>query len=271
MTDIQNGATGQRDRSPAFPNITLEAALKRLGEFEAHFKRSPARPDRIGEAWGIKGRAYVDRTAAALKYFGLLEYQGSGTARQVVVSEEGRKFLRAQQEDTKREVIRSAALRPKQIAHFWERWGTDRPADAACLDELILQNGFSDSGARDFLSVYDATISFARLSESDKNEPEQSDVQRVDTHPDRSITQTHHHPVREAVSLPPDPAIATPPPQLGKPRIVMNGDRLDIHASVDLKGLRKLQTMLAKYTEILEMMGSEESEKPEGEDDESTN
>lgn len=168
MTDTQNGTTGQRDRSPAFPNLTLKAALKRLEEFEAHFKRSPARPDRIGDAWGIKGKAYVDRTAAALKYFGLLEYQGSGTARQVVVSEEGRKFLRAQQEETKREVIRAAALRPKQIAHFWSLWGEDRPADAACIDELTLKNGFSDSGARDFLGVYDATISFAGLSDSDK-------------------------------------------------------------------------------------------------------
>jgi len=168
MTDIQNGATGQRDRSPAFPSIPLEAALKRLAEFEAHFKRSPARPDRIGDAWGIKGKAYVDRTAAALRYFGLLEYQGSGTTRQVAVSEEGRRFLRAQQEETKREVVRTAALRPKQIAHFWELWGSDRPADAACIDELTLKNGFSDSGARDFLGVYDQTISFAGLSDSDK-------------------------------------------------------------------------------------------------------
>ena len=34
----------------------------------------------------------------------------------------------------------------------------------------------------------------------------------------------------------------------------MNGDRLDIQASVDLEGLKILQTMLAKYQGILEMM-----------------
>jgi hypothetical protein len=169
MTDTQtNGATGQRDRSPAFPLMPLEAALKRLAEFDNHFKRSPARPDRIGEAWGIKGKAYIDRSVAALKYFGLLDYQGSGSARQVVVSEEGRRYLRAQQEETKQQVVRAAALRPKQIAHFWDRWGSDRPADAACIDELTLENGFSDKGAKDFLWVYDATISFAGLADSDK-------------------------------------------------------------------------------------------------------
>jgi hypothetical protein len=37
-------------------------------------------------------------------------------------------------------------------------------------------------------------------------------------------------------------------------RVVMNGDRLDIQASVDLAGLKKLQEMLTKYQGILEMM-----------------
>lgn len=166
MTEI-NESSGQRDRSPAYPNVTLGAAIERLIEFDAYFKRSAARPEKVGEAWGIKGKAYVDRTAAALRYFGLLEYQNTGPARQVVVSEEGRKFLRAQQEETKRDVIKTAALRPKQIAKFWELWGRDRPADAACIDELVFKNGFSDNGARDFLKVYDETIIFAQLSNSD--------------------------------------------------------------------------------------------------------
>jgi hypothetical protein len=171
MTDASETA-GQRDRSPAYPNISLQSALERLGEFDAHFKRSPARAEKIGDAWGIKGKAYVDRTTAALRYFGLLEYQGTGKDRRIVLSEEGRKYLRAQQEETKREVIKGAALRPKQIAKFWGMWGRDRPADAACLDDLAFKYGFSQKGARDFLRIYDETITFAGLSESDKSSPE---------------------------------------------------------------------------------------------------
>ena len=167
MTETDE-TTGQRDRSPAYPLIPLGDALERLVQFEAHFKRSAARPGKIGDAWGIKAKAYGDRIAAALRYFGFLEYQGNGKDRQIVVSDEGRKYLRAQQEETKREVIRAAALRPKAIAKFWNEWGADRPADAACLDELVLKNGFSEAGAREFLKVYDATISYAKLSESDK-------------------------------------------------------------------------------------------------------
>ena len=161
-------SAGQRDRSPSYPLIPLEAALDRLADFEAHFKRSPARPDKVQGAWGIKAKARVDRIAAALRYFGLLDYQGAGKNRQIVISEEGRKYLRAQQDEIKREVVKAAALRPKEIARYWDEWGEDRPADAACLDDLVLERKFSERGARQFLKVYDATITFAGLSSSDK-------------------------------------------------------------------------------------------------------
>lgn len=161
-------STGQTDRSPAYPLIPLKAAIERLTAFEAHFKRSAARPEKVGEAWGIKAKAYADRTLAALRYFGLIVYQGVGKERRAVISDEGRKYLRAQQEETRREVLRAAALRPKQIARFWSEWGKDRPTDGACLDDLVLGHGFSDAGASKFLKVYDATISFAGLSDSDK-------------------------------------------------------------------------------------------------------
>ena len=150
----------QRDRSPGYPVLSLREALERLTEFEAHFKRQGARPERAGDAWGIKAKAYTDRIIAALKYFGLLDYQGHGEARSVIVSDDGRRYLRAQSEDTRQEVIAAAALRPKQIARYWKAWGANRPPEAACLDDLILVNGFSETGARGFLKVYDATISF---------------------------------------------------------------------------------------------------------------
>src|SRR5438067_13339240 len=85
-----NDISRQRDRSPAYPSIPLGVALDRLSEFEAHFKRSSARPEKVGEAWGIKAKAYADRIAAALRYFGLLEYTGAGKDRYVAVSGEGR-------------------------------------------------------------------------------------------------------------------------------------------------------------------------------------
>lgn len=184
MTDATENAR-QRDRSPAYPIIPLETALERLVTFDSHFKRVAARPGKVGEAWGIKAKAHASRTLAALRYFGLIDYHGSGKDRSVVVSDEGRKYLRAQQEITKREVITAAALRPQQIAKFWDHWGTDQPADPVCLDELVFNNRFSEGGARGFLKVYKDTIAFALLSGSDKiHHTDDGDEDKADDSPD---------------------------------------------------------------------------------------
>jgi hypothetical protein len=212
MTE-SNDAAGQRDRSPAFPVIALEPALVKLAEFENHYKRTPARPEKVGEAWNIKTKSYADRIAAALRYFGLLEYQGSGKDRGVVLSESGRKFLRAQQDELKREIVKAAALRPKQIAKHWTDWGADRPADAACLDALM-EEGFSDGGARDFLKVYDATITYAKLSDSDKIDPEQSNGDEDEGEAERA-------------TLDPVKTPADPPPHIPQGKVkVMDGERI---------------------------------------------
>jgi hypothetical protein len=206
MTEVIDN-TAQRDRSPAYPIVPLEVALTRLVEFETHFKRTAARREKVGEAWGIKAKAYADRTLAALGYFGLLEYKGTGENRYIAISEEGRKYLRAQQEQTKQEVVKAAALQPKQIAKFWADWGDDRPSDPACIDELTMKNDFSVVGARGFLNVYDDTISFAKLSDSDKIAPN-SREEELDKGPDEG--------------LPLSPPI---PPAQGKVRI-MDGERV---------------------------------------------
>ena len=171
MSENIDKTAGRRDRSPAFPSLPLEVALERLVSFETHFRRSAARPATISSAWGLS-TPYVDRIVAALRYFGLLDYRGTGTERQITISEWGRDFLRAQQDEVRQRLIQEAALRPKQIDFFWDEWGDDRPADDVCLDTLMFDHKFSKVGAKDFLNVYDNTISFAGLSKSAKNTPE---------------------------------------------------------------------------------------------------
>lgn len=158
-------STGKRDRSPAFPQVPLGDAVDRLVAFEKHFGRHPVPLDKAGAAWGLKQCGDI---LAALRYFGFLEYTGASAARQVAITDEGRNLLRTQQGSTKREILQRAALRPKEIARFWPIWGSDRPPDDICLDELILRNGFSSRGAPLFLASYDATIAFAGLTTPDK-------------------------------------------------------------------------------------------------------
>lgn len=158
-----------KERSPSFPMISLRPALERLVQFENKFSRHPAPYEKAGLAWGMEeGSSQANRILAALKSFGLIQYEGSGKDRSVAISADGRTYLRAQQDEIKKGIIRTAALKPKAIARFWPSWGIDRPPNEVCLDDLVLKHGFTEASAPQFLRVYDETISFAGLSSSDK-------------------------------------------------------------------------------------------------------
>lgn len=174
-TDDLSGKT-PRDRSPSFPFISLKAAIARLVEFDAKFGRQEPTADRVYLAWDMKGNtSQAQQTVAALKSFGLLEYKGLGPKRPVAISDAGRKFLRAQQESVKKEVLKQIALNPKWIAHFWGKWSADKVPDEIRLDTLVLEHKFNENTAPTFLKVYDETIAFAGLSNSDKIEASEAE------------------------------------------------------------------------------------------------
>lgn len=158
-----------RDRSPSFPFIPLQTAVERLVAFDKAFGRHPVPIEKAGSAWGMKEKSsQADQTLAALRSFGLIGYQKVNGRRVASLTEEARTFVRAQQDSVKKQVLKQSALRPKIIRKFWATWGPDRPTDTIALDQLVLDNSFSDAGARNFLKVYDSTIRFAELTSSDK-------------------------------------------------------------------------------------------------------
>jgi hypothetical protein len=157
-----------KDRSPSFPFIPLETALQRLAAFEQTFGRHPAPASKVGMAWAMKDNSsQAQQVLAALKAFGLVKYDGSAAARTASLTDDARSYLRAQQDGIRAEIARRLALEPKLISQFWNIWGERRPPDAVCLDDLVLKHGFTDSAARTFLRVYDGTIAFAGLTDSD--------------------------------------------------------------------------------------------------------
>jgi hypothetical protein len=164
----------QRDRSPAYPFISLKTAMERVAAFEAKFGRHGSPYNMAGLAWGYKGDgSQAQQTTSALKYYGLVEYTGPTNSRMVMLTEDARNYLRAQQVTTKAEIARTCALRPKAMQTYWGRWGADRPIDEICLDQLILKDSFTESAAKTFLRVYDETIAFAGLQNGVKMDEEE--------------------------------------------------------------------------------------------------
>ncbi len=157
-----------KDRSPSFPFISLPAAIERLVAYETKFGRHPTPANRAGLAWDMKeASSQAAQTLAALKSYGMVDYQGAGPSRQTNLTEDGRNYLRAQQESIKKDLIRRFALTPKAISTYWHEWGARRPIDAVCLDQLVLKAKFTQSAAETFLRVYDATVAYAKLTDSD--------------------------------------------------------------------------------------------------------
>ena len=169
----------QRDRSPAYPFISLRAAVERVTAFDAKFGRHAAPLAMAGLAWGYKGDgSQAAQTLSPLRYFGLLEYQGATDKRVAALTEDARNLLRAQQASTKAEILRVCALRPKAMQRYWAMWNADRPPDEVCLDQLVIKDCFTEAAAKTFLRVYDDTIEYAGLTKSDNIDA--SDVSQSD-------------------------------------------------------------------------------------------
>lgn len=159
----------QRDRSPSFPFISLRATIDRLVAFDKYFGRHPASAMKAGLAWNMRERSsQAYQTLAALKAFCLIDYEGSGDDRVATLTGDARTFLRTQQDEIKIHVLKRLATKPKQIGKFWGVWGADRPPDPICLDDLVIKHKYTEDGAATFLKVYDDTIAYAGLSNSDK-------------------------------------------------------------------------------------------------------
>jgi hypothetical protein len=210
---------GTKDRSPSFPFIPLKTAIERLEAFDKKFGRHPTPASKAALAWDMKEKSSQgDQTLAALKSFGLIKYDGMGAARHASLTDEGRNYLRANQESIKKEILKVCALRPNIMRKFWASWSADRPPDEVALDKLILDNGFSEAGARNFLRVYDDTISYAGLSDSDK----------VTLEPDGSSDAGGIDEAKEGASkpiVPPKPTIPAAPVPQGKVKL-MDGERI---------------------------------------------
>ena len=161
----------RQGRSPAFPFISLEKALERAEAFrvaEGGRPRHYSPMVSVARSWGMgvkTGPAL--QTIAALGHFGLFEFQGSGESRTARLTDLALRILLDKQlESTERDVsIRQAALNPRIHNELWQRWQAALPSDPTIETYLVRDRSFSESGARDLIAEYKATIAFAKLGQ----------------------------------------------------------------------------------------------------------
>lgn len=213
----------RKERSPSFPFIGLSKALERVRAVYAHAKRHEARLADLAAAWGmgVKSSGTI-QTVAALVAYGLLEDQGSGEARKFKVTDLALKALEDQRPGAREAAQAEAALKPKLVAEYVEKWRGGRPADGICISELRFERSFTEDGAKAFLKVFDDTAGFTKGVESDKN-PDQAaqlDGQKVEESGDKSADKFKLPWEKNNPPPPPKPPVKQP-----ERRILMEGER----------------------------------------------
>lgn len=160
----------RQGRSPAYPAISLQSALARAEDFRKQEGRHSAPPTSAYKAWGLSEKGNTGRqTAAALRYFGLIEYEGRGSDRQIRLTSQALQILldKRPESSERDELVRQAALAPTIFSEMWKEWGPNLPSEATIQTFLLKDQGFSESAAPEVISCYKNTLSFAKLNEPD--------------------------------------------------------------------------------------------------------
>lgn len=172
MADTPTAAPkAKKHRSPAYPGITLQQAIKRATEFYEKEHRNSASFKAAVSHWGYSEKssgALV--TVAALKSFGLLDEIDGGSGRTFQVSPLGLKIIADKRpESNERDAaIREAALKPKIHAEIWRKYNGRVPSDAELQYRMENDWHFNLNVIGAFIKEFRDTISFAKVTESDK-------------------------------------------------------------------------------------------------------
>lgn len=152
----------KRDRSPNFPKIPLEQAIELVSGLYKKTGKSQIRPEVCASALGYSGlNGAALTTIGALNQYGLLDRQrGEGIA----VSQLAIKLIHPVNEAQKETSRREAVLSPRVFNELFTG-GFNHCAEDVLANHLI-QEGFTQDGARKAASVFKANIEFANLSDN---------------------------------------------------------------------------------------------------------
>lgn len=171
MADEPIASKGTRDRSPSFPFISLGEALDRLRQFYKIERRNAAPVHVAVKHWGYKEKSSGGlQTIAALKAFGLMKDVGGGKERKVQLTDFGLQIIQDERLESpeRDQLIKKAALMPRIHATLWSKYRSELPSPDNLKHELKVEFGFNPNVIEDFLNEYRETISFAKLSDSDR-------------------------------------------------------------------------------------------------------
>jgi hypothetical protein len=164
-------AKKQRARSPGYPGIDLKLSIEKARLLHKAEGRN-ATPYSVA----LKDIGYSEKSGAgwaamaALIKFGLVSEEGTGPGRKIRLSDAGfRIVIDAREDSSERDaLIREAAMLPSIHREIWSKYEGDLPANDANIEYYLkAERGFTETGAKDFIREFRATLAYANVSAGD--------------------------------------------------------------------------------------------------------
>jgi len=271
MVDEENKhekTKAKRFRSPPYPAFDLEKAVERCELLFDKAHHHEVGVNVIMEAWDMESSGgKVWRHAAALLQYCLLSDSGSGRTRKFKLTDVARRLIQDKDatSEKRKKALEVAALHPMIHEELFSHYGIAKGLSDSVLKTYLTidraENGeypYSPSAADDVINTYRATLAYAGFSNSDVIDD--TEAYKVgDTGQSVPPNPGENEFPEATVVEQPESIRKEPPPKRGGDNIppftvYQVGNRLQITADVDAEGLKKLEILLKKYQEILELL-----------------
>lgn len=205
----EKGKTGMR--SPSYPRIDLKQAIEFTRLIYDKEKKGKVHLRTIVKHCGYNNMNAGTGKAvqAALKYYGLIDVEGSGDNRKAWLTELSLDILLDKRCDSKKrkEAIKKAALNPGINSELWEKYDGNLVSREELEYHLIRERGFTEKGMVNFLSNFYSTLEYSDLilpSDEEKTKNPQSDKPKKEEairHPNRDGVHSYILPLTTDCSV----------------------------------------------------------------------
>lgn len=194
-----------------FPYVSLPRALERTRELYALANVHEVALTTVVKHWGYGGKSSGGfQTAAALKAFGLVDYNGTGDTRKIKLTDSALKIIRDPRDISpdRDALIKQAALLPDIHSQVVAHYNGLPPSDEAFKAYLLLDKGMKEDSAAAFAKEFASTMTFAKMSGSaiqteleDDAEPPHSGLDKEKSGNPKSFQRTPEKPEPQGAKL----------------------------------------------------------------------
>jgi hypothetical protein len=201
----------KRPRSPSYPGIGLQEAIERARELYNAERQNAVPVDLVLQHFGYKPKSGAGSVViAALKKFGLLDYQGSGDSRRARLTDAALDIILDTREDDseRRAAIQNAALLPTIHKELLAEYPDGLPSEASLRYNLTRERGFTLGAADELVRELHSTLEFAGLTDGGAILSRQAQDTSAEQEPEMTPPATAQAPSGDAPS---QRVLRTPP------------------------------------------------------------